>query len=223
MSNSMTEQPGLKLEATSLTAALLLGLIAATCSAQDFSADVVYLATTKPGAQSTSAGNSAHPPSKLYVTKDKIRLETHGLSDTILLVNGAKQTAIALFPTQKAYQYLTGGFSEYFRVEDAENACPDWRKAAEQKIVCEKVGHEAVDGRQTVKYRSKGTSDAAASAVWIDTALKFVVRWEGAGAGAELRNIKEAELAADLFTLPPGYEALKARKSKSKGFSKRSP
>ena len=222
MSNSITKQQSMKLKAASLAAQFLLGLIPALCSAQDFSADVIYQATKK-GAQSTTAGNPVHPPSKLYVSKDTIRLETRGFSGTILLANEAERTTVALFPAQKAYQRLPGGLSEYFRVEDAENACPYWQKATDQKIDCEKVGHEVVDGREAVKYRNKGAPETATSAVWIDPALKFVVKWENAGAGAELHNIAETVLAADLFTVPRDYESLKARKGKTKGFSKKSP
>jgi hypothetical protein len=80
-----------------------------------------------------------------------------------------------------------------------------------------------VDGRQTVKYRNKGASDAATSAVWTDLALKYVVKWEGASTGAELRNINEAQQAADLFAVPSSYEGLKPQKGKTKGFAKRSP
>ncbi len=136
-------------------------------------------------------------------------------------VNAADQTAFALIPAKKEYEPLAGGLSEYFRVSDAEDACPDWQKAAAQKVDCEKVGHEVVDGRQTVKYRNKLASDVAISAVWIDLGVKFVIKWEGAGTGVELRNIQEAKQAADLFTLPSDYEVPKPRKGASKGFSKR--
>ena len=109
----------MKLKVTSLAATFLLGLIPAVCPAQDFSADVVYLATSKPDAPSGGAETSDHHPSKLYVSRGKMRLETRGLRGTILLVNGAEQTAFALFPAQKEYQPVAGGLSEYFRVEDA--------------------------------------------------------------------------------------------------------
>jgi hypothetical protein len=209
----------MKLKATSLAATFLLGLIPAVCRAQDFSADVVYLATSKP--DSPSPGASTQQSSKLYVSKDKMRLETRGFTDTILLVNGGEHTAVALFPAKKAYQPLAGGPSEYFRVKNVDDACPDWQKAATQKIVCEKVGHEMVDGRQAVKYQNKEASDAAPAAVWIDSALKFVVKWQGAGTGAELHNIKEGQQAADLFTVPSDYKAVKPQKGTSKGFSPR--
>ncbi len=213
----------MKLKVACLAAMSLLRLIPAVCRAQEFSADIVYFATGDPNPPASRAQTSAHPPSKLFVSKDKMRLETRGLTGTILLVNKGERTAYALFPAQKEYQPLSGGPSEYFRVQDAENACPDWQKAADQKIICEKVGPEVVEGRQTVKYQNKGAADTATWAVWIDLALKYVVKWEGDKTGAELRNIQEGVQAAELFAVPAGYQALKPRKSSTKGFPQRKP
>jgi hypothetical protein len=202
----------MKLKAASLAATFLLGLIPAVCHAQDFSADVMYSGTSTSAAPSTTA-TSPHHSSKLYVSKDKMRLETRGLTATILLVNAEEHTAVALFPSQKAYQPLAAAPSEYFRVQNAEEACSDWQKATDQKIVCEKVGHEVVDGRQTVKYVNKSAlADGAASAVWIDPTLSFVVKWGSPNSGAELRNIKEEQQSADLFVIPQGYELLRPRR-----------
>jgi hypothetical protein len=207
----------MKVKATSLAAAILLSMIPSVSHAQEFSADVVYIATPKPVAP--TAGAAITPAqSKLYVSKKRMRLETHGVTGTILLVNAEEHSVIALFPRQKSFQQLPSGPSEYFWVEDAEKACPDWEKASDQKINCEKVGHETVDGRQVVKYENKGASNAAISAVWIDPSLKFVIKWEGTGAGAELHNIREAPQAADLFTVPSAFAVLKPQKP-SKGFS----
>ena len=212
----------MKLKATSLAATLILGLIPAVCHAQDFSADVMYVATHKPDAPTAGTGTSTHPSSKLYVSKDQMRLETRGLAETVLLVNGAEHTADALFPARKAYQPLATVPSEYFGVQDVENACPDWQKTADQKIACEKVGHEVVDGRRAIKYQNKGASDDATAAVWIDLTLKFVSKWQNASTGAELRNIKEEQQAADLFAVPAAYKLLQPQKAKSKGFSQKS-
>lgn len=213
------KEPNMKLKVTSLAATFLLGLISSFCPAQEFSADVVYLATSKPDAPAT--GIPTRPDSKLYVSKDKIRLETHGFTDNALVVSRGDQTAFALFPARKAYQALGLGPSEYFRVENADNACPDWQKVATQKIVCEKVGREVVNGRLSVKYQNKGASESATAAVWIDSALKFVVKWEGADAGAQLQNVKEGQQAANLFAVPSGYKVLTPQKGSSKGFSQR--
>ena len=208
----------MKLNAAYFAVILLLGAAPAVCPAQDFSADVQFIEGNL-NALLSKPGNSGHDLSKLFVSADKIRLELAGSTRTILLLNTAEQTAYALFPAKKEYEPLAGGFSEYFRVSDAEKACPDWQKSSAQKIDCEKVGHEVVDGRETVKYRNKGASDAAISAVWIDLKLKFVVKWEGAGSGVELRNIQEGIQSADLFTLPSDYDLPKPRKGTNKGFS----
>lgn len=212
----------MKLKATRLAARFLLCLISPICGAQDFSADVVYLRTREPDAASAATGTFPHPSSKLFVSKDKLRLETRGLTGTILLVNGGAHTAFALFPGRKAYQPLAAGPSDYFRVENADDACPDWQRASEQEIVCEKAGHEVVGGREAVKYVNKRASSTATSAVWIDLTLKFVVKWEGGSSGAELHNIQEAKQAAELFAVPSDYDILKPRKGTSKGFSPRS-
>jgi hypothetical protein len=194
-------------------AVALLGLLPAFCRAQNFSADVVYAATSTSSATSATKAAPRPQPSKLYVSKDKMRLETRGVTGTVLLVNLEEHTAVALFPADKTYQPLNAAPSEYFRVQNAEEACPDWQKAREQKIVCEKVGHEVVDGHETVKYvNKKASADGAASAVWIDTILNFVIKWEGPNAGAELRNIKEEQPSADLFRIPAGYEIPRPRR-----------
>jgi hypothetical protein len=198
--------------------ALTLGVAHYVCPAQDFSANVVFIEGTVTAGRA-SAETSVHNSSRLFVSNQKLRLEIGGPAGTVLLVNGAEHTAFAIFPAKKEYEPLAGSPSEYFRVIDAENACPDWQKASVQKVDCEKIGHEVVDGRQTVTYANRSASDVAISAVWIDVALKFVVKWEGAGTGAELHNIQEAKQTEDLFTLPSDYDAPKPKKGTNKGFS----
>jgi hypothetical protein len=198
--------------------AVSLGIAQAVCSAQEFSANVILHDANGPAA-SAASDSSSQSHSRIFVSNEKLRLEMHGHAATVLLVNGAEHTAYAMFPAKKEYQPLAGGPSEYFRTQDAENACPDWQKASIQKLDCEKVGHEVLDGRQTVKYRNKTASADAVSTVWIDVALKFVIKWEGAGAGAQLQDIQEAKQAEDLFILPSDYDLPKPKKGTNKGFS----
>lgn len=211
----------MKLSATNLAVTILLGLIPAACHAQEFSADVVYLAISRPGAPSAGAASSPRGSSKLYVSKDKIRLETDGLTGTILLADRTEHTAVALQPKKRTVQGLASGPSQYFRVENADDACQSWQSFAEQKIVCERIGPEVVNGRETVKYQNKSASDTAPASVWVDKALKFVIKWQTAGVGAELQNIKEEQQAADLFAVPNDYKIPTPQKATSKGFSKR--
>jgi hypothetical protein len=61
-------------------------------------------------------------------------------------------------------------------------------------------GEEEVNGRPTVKYLNKNSTGARAAAVWVDLDLKFVVKWETATSGAELREIKEEKLLLEMFS-----------------------
>jgi hypothetical protein len=207
----------MKLKVTYSLVLFVLTVLPVVCPAQDFSADVVYLA----GKSGTSSQGSAdHSRSKIYASDGKMRLETHGAAGSILLVDEGEQTAYILYPAKREYEPLVGRVSEYFRVKDVDNACPDWQNSADEKITCEKVTHEVVDGRKTVMYVNKTASDVSATAVWIDVNLKFVIKWESAGLGGELHNIQEAQQTAELFTVPEDYEVPQPRKRNSKGFSK---
>jgi hypothetical protein len=194
-----------------LAASAILVLLPTLCRAQDFSADVNY---DPPKSQDASSHPvSPKASSKLYVSKDKMRLESGQLSQTIMLTDFGSHTTTLIFPGKKAYQPLASGPPQYFRVADADNACPDWQKAVGQEIACEKAGNELVAGRKTVKYRNKGAAaSGSAASVWIDPSLKFVIKWEDADGGAELHNITEGPQAADLFVVPSDYEVLKPQK-----------
>ncbi len=202
------------------TKANILGVVlvcmgSALCHAQDFSANVVYFDVPR-----TTGAKSPQAPSKLYVSKDKIRLQTYGFTDTVLLVNGAEHRSRRSLSEQENIS-TGGGSSQYFRVESAKDACADWQKATDQKIACEKVGEEEVNGRHTVKYLNKNVAGARAVAVWIDADLKFVVKWETATTGAELREIKEEKLSSEMFVVPDEYQPMKPQKGSSKGFTPR--
>ena len=220
----MKQVTTMKLSTTGITMIVLGSFVPLAGHTQQFSADVDYLATAgRPGTKAHPSAPLAHDSSRLFVSKDQLRLETRGLSGTILLVDRAAHTSFALYPEQKAYQPLTSGPAQYFRVAKAEDACADWQQAAGQKISCEKAGPEDVAGRHAMKYVNKGASAAAVAAVWVDVALNYTIKWEGAGASAELHNIKEAEQSADLFTVPSQYVLLTPQKAKSKGFAHKPP
>ena len=207
------------LSVRTLVAILLLGLISMVAQAQQFSADVVYYDSHSLNASDHESAGTPRPSSKLYVSGGKIRLETNGVTGTILLVDRTEHTAVALQPRKKAYQPLASGPSEYFRVDNVDDACPNWQSVADQRIVCEKVGPEVVNDRETVKYQNKGASESAPAVVWVDKALKFVIKWQAAGTGADLRNIKEEQQAASLFAVPSDYKMASPQKAASKGFS----
>ena len=209
----------MKVKFPGLLAAFVFSTIL-VAAAQEFSADVVYTAVKAKSSSSATAATLDHS-SKLYVQKDKMRLETRGLAGTVLLIDASEHSALALYPSKRGYQSVGSAPSEFFLVQDPENACPDWAKASGQKIACEKIGKETVDGRQAVKYRNKEAKENSATTIWIDTSLKSVIKWEAPTTTAELHNIKEGPQSADLFSVPAQYSVLQPRKTSSKGFSKR--
>jgi len=199
----------MKRSATSSVAVVLLALMAGICQAQDFSADVVY--TRVPATQASPIGTAApaaKPSSRIFVSKSKLRLESRGMINLVMLVDSADHTTIVLYPDQKAYQRMVSRPSQYFRAADAGNACPDWQEAAGKQLKCEKVGEDVTDGRKSIKYRNTA-ADGSAEYVWIDSKLSFVIKWDLGETAAELHNIKEGQQPAGLFEIPPSYDVLK--------------
>lgn len=192
-----------------------LALAPAVCAAQEFSADVVL--TPVPGNPDAGAARAVAPTvhsARLYVNKDLMRFESQGVTGQTMIVDDANQTTVALFPKQKSYQPLGSRPPQYFRVSDAERACPDWQKAVGRKISCEKLGSDVVDGRRSVKY-SRRTSSGSEEYVWIDPKLKYVIKWRTSQTEAQLRNIQQGPQSADLFAVPQSYELLKPRKPRT--------
>jgi hypothetical protein len=176
---------------------------------QEFSADLI---TTRVQSNETST------PGKIYVGKDKIRLEpkeSGGMSAMggVMIVDLSTQTSVILLPQRHVYiEALPGRISQrsfsFFRPADIEDACPDWQKLARKPGgSCHKVGHEMVNGRDAVKY--EGTSaEGESGAVWLDTKLRFVVQYQGKNSSGELRNIQEGSQPGSLFEIPADYQKM---------------
>jgi len=192
----------------SLAAAVLVSM-PCICLAQEFSADVIYLPVP-----AVKGARAAPPPgvqAKLYVKKGQLRLEAEGVTRQILISDDANHTTVALSPMQKSYQELGDRPAEYFRVADAENACPEWQRAVGKKFGCERVGNDEVAGRSTVKYEGH-TSTKGADYIWVDPRLMYVIKWQAGDTEAELRNIKEGLQAADLFEVPQDYGPMRPKR-----------
>jgi hypothetical protein len=184
----------------------LLFVSSLTIAQTEFSADVV---------NNSRAGSPVEM--KLYFGKDKMRFEAaeqQREGQGAGIVNLATQTTTVLLPQQRMYMELPAQTAEqrlmfnFFRTGDVENACGDWLKIVRnQGGTCHKVGHERVNGRDTVKY--EGTNSKGDSGYfWIDPQLRFPVKWadnKGPNSGGELRNIKEGSQPASLFEIPAGY------------------
>jgi hypothetical protein len=177
-------------------------LVASFALAQtEFSAEIVDL--QKPGTPTQA---------KIYFAKDKIRIESqnggpHGGGAVIM--NFATQTAIVLMAQQHMYMEMPAQAqgqrmayaSAFFQAGDVENACGDWQRMGHnQGSSCHKVGNEAVNGRDTVKYESTSVNGDI-SHFWLDPKLRFPVKWENKSSSGEMRNIQEGAQPSSLFEI----------------------
>jgi len=174
----------------------------------EFSADIVE----------TNSEKTHKGPTKVYFGKDKMRFDSADNSDPrsggSVIFDLANQSWTVLMEKQHMYMEMPSkmmenrGMFEFFRSGDVDNACADWLKLARNKGgSCNKVGSETVNGRSTVKY--EGTNDKGeTSDVWLDSKLRFPVKWTGKNGGGEMQNIKEGSQPASLFEIPAGYTKL---------------
>jgi hypothetical protein len=188
---------------------VLFSLLAtAVFAQQEFSAELV-----------DNSGKTSSAQSKIYASRDKMRFEGRGENGRggTMIINFATQTTDILIPERKMYIESTSALGpaeqrsfNLFRAADPENACDEWRKkAVKSGGNCRKIGNETVNGRSTVKY--EGTSeDGTVNYVWIDSKLRFPVKWQGKdkGNGGELRNIQEGSQPASLFVVPADYQKM---------------
>jgi hypothetical protein len=174
---------------------------------EDFSADIV----------SHRQGEQEKTPAKIYVTKNKLRVESAGRNGqtAVILIDFATQTTDMLMPAQNMYMEFPAGkgpgaqrFGNFFRPIDVENACGEWQKMATAPGgECHKAGNEIVNGRNTVKYEAK-SANGDASTVWIDPKIAFPVKWESKNGGGELQNVQAGSLSSSLFEVPAGYRKM---------------
>ncbi len=188
--------------------AVCLG-IAQRAPAQDFSADVV---TNKPGNER---------PGKLYYTKDKVRWEmgekNPQMGPTAIVIDEAQGRSFVIMDQRRMYMdsmpwmTRTPVITQFWHVSDVNDACPQWKKIAEQAKSdqnwgsCTKVGSDTVNGRSAVKYEGV-SKQGNKSYYWLDTKLKCVIKAESSGETKfELRNIQETAQPGSLFEVPAGY------------------
>lgn len=185
-----------------------LVLIGQVALAQDFSADIV---------SSKQGGGSG----KLFSTKDKERWEMAErdprMGQTALVIDEAQHKSFVLMEQHHMYMdtmpMMTKNpvITQFWHVQDVNDACPQWKKTAEQAKTdanwgsCSKVGSDSLNGRGTVKYEGV-SKKGEKSYYWIDTKLKCVIKAENSSGTFELRNIQEASQPASLFEVPAGYQ-----------------
>jgi hypothetical protein len=138
------------------------------------------------------------------------------MGPSAIVVDEAQGKWLVLMTQQHMYMDSLPGMmktpviTQFWHVQDVNDACPQWKRIAEQYKTdknwgsCSKVGNEEVNGRSTVKY--EGVSNKGEKTYyWIDTKLKCGIKAESSSGTFELRNIKEAAQPASLFEVPAGY------------------
>lgn len=177
-------------------------LIASSALAQsEFSADIV------------DHSEKAHGKmTRVYFGKDKVRFDSaQGSDQGGVILDFSKQSYLVLMPKQHMYMEMPAqamenrGMFSFFKAGDVENACSDWLNLAINKGgTCQKLGNETVNGRHTVKYEgtnSKGESGT----VWLDSDVRFPIKWENKNGSGELQNIQVGSQPSSLFEPPTGY------------------
>jgi len=187
---------------------MLLLITAPLTIAQEFSAGVVNLKSDNAGLK------------KLYATKDKVRFEVENgdarMGPSAVILDETQNKYVVIMSARRMYMDAPSMMArplidKYWRVEDVNDACPAWKKMADQSNhaenwgSCTKIGSDTVNGRSTVKY--EGVSKKGDKAhIWVDTKLHCVIKTDQAtGGGIELRNIQEGPQPASLFEIPSGY------------------
>jgi hypothetical protein len=151
---------------------------------------------------------------RVYFGKDKIRFDSPNDdrgSGGAVIMDLTSQSYIVIMAKQHMYMEMPAqamenrGMFAFFKSGDVDNACSDWLKLDRNKGgTCHRVGSETVNGRSTVKYEgtdAKGES----STVWLDSKVRFPIKWEGKNDSGGLTNIQEGPQPASLFQVPAGY------------------
>lgn len=198
-------KPNLKFATTFLASVLVLLCSLCTASvAQEFSAEMV------------NNDNGSQRPAKIYVGKNKMRVdpEEKGAYTGAVIMDFDTQVMDVLVPSRQIYMETRQGsgpsqqWSRFFQAMNVEDACPEWRKQAKENGgSCQKIGDDTVNGRPSVKYEivsAEGRKDD----VWIDKKIKFPLKWQSGNNSGELRNIQEGAQSADLFAIPSGYKKM---------------
>ncbi|MBM4330849.1 MAG: hypothetical protein FJ117_06415 [Deltaproteobacteria bacterium] len=137
--------------------------------------------------------------SKIYMKKNKIRLETKG-EEAYSILRTDKNVAWMVFPKDKAYMEMV----------------PKGPQVQGEKLrgeVSRKyLGSETIDGRPTKKYevtlKDADISDKAYQ--WVATDLNYPIKISAVDGSwsTEYKNIKVGAQPDSLFELPAGYEKM---------------
>jgi len=188
--------------------AVFVGLLlpgAGAARAQQFSADLVV---QHDGAASTAAG-------KLYVSGNKMRLETPELADGFFLIDSGLPSAWFVRPAARIFMDArqSSRLVRTFVPVDPADPCRQWQAMAKLAGLaeqgdwrCERAGEETIGARNAIRYRAISGSGRELTG-WIDAERKFPLRVRTEdGAVITAENIRDEPQPAQLFEMPAGLK-----------------
>lgn len=185
----------------------LLALMAALASvapgeAQEFSAQL----TRSQHGITTAAG-------RLYVSGDKVRIESPDFPDGFFLVESAKPTAFFVRPAQAVFMDARQStvLTRLFVPVDPDNPCRQWQVMAgiagladQGDWRCDPAGVETIAERELTAWRAT-PSTGHAFIGWIDRIRRFPLKiTTNDGAILSAESIRDEEQPASLFEMPKG-------------------
>ncbi len=183
-----------------LVAACVLVQIGIAAHAQEFSADIVVTDVAGP---SVAVG-------KLYVSRARVRIETPDIPG-FFLVDVEAGTSYLVRPAQRIFMDAkqSSRLTQIFVPVDPRDACRRWQSmadiagmtVADGQWLCEPLGREAIEDRNSEKYRIVSPGNRLSFA-WIDTDLGFPIRMQAEDKTVELKNVQEGQSPASLFEIP---------------------
>ncbi|MDD2903792.1 MAG: DUF4412 domain-containing protein [Syntrophales bacterium] len=172
-----------------ITLACWLGL--GVAQAADFSAQVV----SRTGSQEVKG--------KIYLQGEKMRQEfsaPEGLSINIFRPD--KQVMWVIMPAQKMYMEMPFGQSDLGKT----------MQMPQDKAKMKLLGTETVNGYETEKYETtvKGRGREVKHYIWVAKKLGVPIKMTSADGSfsMEYRDIKEGNVPAAKFEVPPGYQKM---------------
>jgi hypothetical protein len=182
------------------------GLPGTSGAAQQFSADL--LGTTVASGATPTTG-------KIYVSTDKVRIETSDFPGGFFLLGGNAHTAHFVKSTQRIVMDArqSSWLTQILVPLDPNDPCRQWQAMAEiagaterRQWRCDRLSLPSASGRSMIKYRAI-SPEGAANDSWIDPQLGFVLSvHRDDGAAIDLENIQEEPPPpAGLFEIPADF------------------
>jgi outer membrane lipoprotein-sorting protein len=144
---------------------LLTSMAATAASGGEFSADFIQ-----------SAPQQGEQQGKIYVGKDRMRMEFDANGSQIIQIVDSQQQMVYMINTEEKSYMRQGGQSGMMPgtgPQDSTNPC-----AGMKNITCKRIGEEKINGRLAEKWEFSSTSQAQSGKMttWLDKERRIPVR-----------------------------------------------